>query len=85
MNTFGEEDGSEGINRRILMLLSAFHVSTPTLVYKHWLNAALHHLFQADQVEAIAYLQHMELVAKTFVFDRFAGCRERLGLLCDDL
>ena len=71
VNTFGEEDGSEGINRRILMLLSAFHVSTPTLVYKHWLNAALHHLFQADQVEVQAYLQHMESVAKAFVFDRF--------------
>lgn len=71
VNTFGEEDGNEGINRRILMLLSAFHVSTPTLVYKHWLNAALHHLFQAGQVEAQAYLQHMESVAKAFVFDRF--------------
>lgn len=71
VNTFGEEDGSEGINRRILMLLSAFHVSTPTLVYKHWLNAALHYLFHAEQVEAQAYLQQMESVAKAFVFDRF--------------
>ena len=71
VNTFGEEDGSEGINRRILMLLSAFHVSTPTLVYKHWLNAALHYLFHAEQVEAQAYLQYMESVAKAFVFDRF--------------
>lgn len=71
VNTFGEEDGNEGINRRILMLLSAFHVSTPTLVYKHWLNAALHYLFYSEQVEAQAYLQHMESVAKAFVFDRF--------------
>ena len=71
VNTFGEEDGSEGVNRRILMLLSAFHVSTPTLVYKHWLNAALYYLFYADRVDADAYLQHMESVAKAFVFDRF--------------
>ena len=71
VNTFGEEDGKEGINRRILMLLSAFHVSTPTLVYKHWLNAALHHLFHAEQIEAQAYLQQMESVARVFVFDRF--------------
>ena len=71
VNTFGEEDGNEGTNRRILMLLSAFHVSTPTLVYKHWLNAALHHLFHSEQVEAQAYLQYMESVAKAFVFDRF--------------
>ncbi|SCX40125.1 DUF262 domain-containing protein [Nitrosospira sp. Nsp1] len=78
VNTFGEEDGSEGINRRILMLLSAFHVSMPTLVYKHWLNAALHHLFQAKQVEAQAYLQHMESVAKAFVFDRFLATEKGL-------
>jgi hypothetical protein len=71
VNTFGEEDGNEGINRRILMLLSAFHVSTPTLVYKHWLNAALFHLFYAEQIEVQVYLQHMESVAKAFVFDRF--------------
>lgn len=71
VNTFGDEDGREGINRRILMLLSAFHVSTPTLVYKHWLNAVLHHLFHAEQVDALAYLQQMESVAKAFVFDRF--------------
>ena len=71
VNTFGQEDGQEGINRQILMLLSAFHVSTPTLVYKHWLNAALHFLFNADQVDEQAYLQHLESVAKAFVFDRF--------------
>lgn len=71
VNTFGDEDGNEDINRRILMLLSAFHVSTPTLVYKHWLNAALFHLFYVEQIEAQAYLQHMESVAKAFVFDRF--------------
>jgi hypothetical protein len=71
VNTFGEGDGNEDINRRILMLLSAFHVSTPTLVYKHWLNAALFHLFYVEQIEAQAYLQHMESVAKAFVFDRF--------------
>lgn len=71
VNTFDEEDGSEGINRRILMLLSAFHVSTPTLVFKHWLNAALHYLFHTEQVEAQAYLLHLESVAKAFIFDRF--------------
>ena len=79
VNTFGEEEGNADINRRILMLLSAFHVSTPTPVYKHWLNAALHYLFHAQQVEAQAYLQHMESVAKAFVFDRFLVPEVGLG------
>ncbi|RZT06301.1 Protein of unknown function [Duganella sp. CF402] len=71
-HTFAPED----INRQLLMLLSAFHVSTPTMMYKHWLNAALHYLFHADRVEAGAYLQHMESVAKAFVFDRFLAVGE---------
>ncbi len=71
VNTFGEEDANGGENRRILMLLSAFHVSTPTLVYKHWLNAALQHLSTAKRIQAATYLSYLESVAKAFVFDRF--------------
>jgi hypothetical protein len=70
-NTFGDEDANGSDNRRILTLLSAFHVSTPTLVYKHWLNAALHYLFTAETILADTYLNHLESVAKAFVFDRF--------------
>jgi hypothetical protein len=73
VNAFGNsEEGNEGINRRILMLLSAFHVSTPTLVYKHWLNAALHYLYHSkEEITASEYLNQLESVAKAFVFDRF--------------
>lgn len=70
VNTFGDEQSSEALNRRILMLLSAFHVSHPTQDYKYWLSAALHHLFYARQVDAQAYLLQMESVAKAFIFDR---------------
>lgn len=71
VNSFGDED-NVGINRRILMLLSAFHVSTPTMVYKHWLNAALHHLFHTKEtIQPQAYLAYLESVATAFVFDRF--------------
>ncbi len=71
VNTFGDEEANGSENRRILMLLSAFHVSTPTLVYKHWLNAALRHLFTAKEVRAHSYLGYLESVAKAFVFDRY--------------
>lgn len=76
INTFDEnEDGFAGVNRRILMLLSAFHVSTPTLVYKHWLNGALRYLFDnchsEQPVEAGAYLSYLESQARRFVFQRF--------------
>lgn len=78
VNTFGEEESQEGINRRMLMLQAAFHVSTPTLVYKYWLHAALHHLFHAPQVDGGRYLQYMESLATALVFDRFLAPEQGL-------
>ena len=52
------------------MLLSAFHVSAPTPVYKHWLNGALHHLYEQGTT-ADEYLAELERLARAFVFDRF--------------
>ena len=71
-NTFGVDDEDSGNNRRILMLLSAFHVSTPTMVYKYWLNAALHYLYRMKNrtISANNYRTHLESVAKAFLFDR---------------
>lgn len=83
VNTFGEENDQDDINRRILMLLAAFHVSTPTLVYKHWLNAALRWLYRKfnenptlyRKPEAFSkkYLGYLKRVARAFVYDRFLG------------
>jgi len=80
-NTFNEEDSSHlGINRQILMLLSAFHVSTPTLVYKHWLNGALYYLFNAhsavSNIDASEYLGYLERLASAFVFQNFLAEQE---------
>ncbi|MCG2609758.1 DUF262 domain-containing HNH endonuclease family protein [Acinetobacter sp. SM34] len=71
-NSFNDDKNEyDGINRQILMLLSAFHVSTPTLVYKHWLNAALYFLYYQEEIEAEAYLKYLTNLAKRFVFERF--------------
>lgn len=72
VNSFGEETDEELLeNRTILMLLSMFHVSTPTLVYKHWLNAALKYLFYSDSIHGNNYVKYLEKLAKDFVFGRF--------------
>ncbi len=71
-NSFNDDKNEyDGINRQILMLLSAFHVSTPTLVYKHWLNAALYFLYYQEEIEAEAYLKYLTNLANRFVFERF--------------
>ena len=76
VNTFGNEAEESGENRRVLMLLSALHVSTPTMVYKHWLNAALHYLYHAEQITFDGYLRHLESATRCFVYDRFLSANE---------
>ena len=68
--TFSDQEGSsEEENREILMLLSMFHVSIPTLVYKHWLNGALKWLFDNPEPKASDYKSYLENMAKAFLFD----------------
>lgn len=71
VNSFGDENGNEGENRVILMLLSMFHVSTPTLVYKHWLNAALKYVFDNAVINSKDYTSYLENIAKAFLYDRY--------------
>jgi hypothetical protein len=73
VNTFDadNEETNDGINREILMLLSMFHVSNPTLVYKHWLNAALKYALENENIIASDYKQYLENLAKAFLNDRF--------------
>ncbi len=74
VNTFDADDAesNEGVNREILMLLSMFHVSSPTLVYKHWLNASLKYVMEYSGTDlANDYKLYLENLAKAFLNDRF--------------
>lgn len=74
VNTFDADnaESNEGLNREILMLLSMFHVSNPTLVYKHWLNASLKFVIEYSGTNlANDYKLYLENLAKAFLNDRF--------------
>lgn len=73
VNSFGEEEDDNIQNQELIMLLSMFHVSTPTLVYKHWLNAALFYLFQNSEKAILAdrYKDYLKDLARRFLFNRF--------------
>lgn len=73
VNTFDTDNAetNEGINREILMLLSMFHTSNPTLVYKHWLNASLKYVLEKDSFTAEEYKIYLKNLAKAFLYDRF--------------
>jgi len=73
INSFVEEESNDGINREILLLLSMFHVTTPTPEYKHWLYAALKFVFENSEKEEFPqkYKEYLEGLAKAFLYDRF--------------
>lgn len=73
LNTFGLDEDmlSDNDNRRILMLLSMFHVSIPSQSYKYWLYAALRYVYHQEEVKSSDYIKYLEHIAKSFVFDRF--------------
>jgi len=70
VNTF---ENDESLNKEVLMLLSMFHVSTPTLVYKHWLNASLYYLFYQTEIKSTAYIKFLQNLAQSYLFDRYTA------------
>lgn len=68
---------NEAENKRILMLLSMFHVSAPTLIYKHWLNGALYFLFGNYQdLSARKYMDWLENLAQAYLYDRYLAVND---------
>ena len=66
----------ENNNNDLVMLQSAFHVSTPTTNYKHWLNAVLYYAYQYYQhndigLDSTTYLSHIEAIARAFMLRRY--------------
>lgn len=76
VNTFDKEEAA-GDGQAILMLLAMFHVSTPTLVYKHWLNGVLKYVFEQEQVKPAAYRTFLETLANAFLIDRYLGVEQK--------
>lgn len=78
VNTFGEElnESFDNDNRRVLMLLSMFHVSIPSMSYKYWLYAALRYVYNQAEVDSTKYIAYLEHIAKSFVFDNYLARTE---------
>lgn len=75
--TFGDNIHTEKVQK----LLAMFHVSTPTLVYKHWLTGVLNYLFRnwknTKNDFAEEYIDYLESQAKEFVFDRHLANQQK--------
>lgn len=87
VRTFGPDEEDEqrdqiaenpehtALNTQAMMLLSMFHVNTPSQNYKNWLSGALHYLARvysphsverAKSVDPLDYVRHLERLAYAF-------------------
>ena len=74
-NTFGSDSGesndidADEQTKRVIMLLSMFHVSNPSRIYKNWLYAVLRWLFDnKDDIEQSDYIKFLEELCDKFYF-----------------
>lgn len=76
VNTFGDDDDTEDDHsKEIRMLEAMFHVSAPTQIYKHWLNAALYNVYTNSQINAEKLHKMLYQLACTYMLDRYL-CEE---------
>lgn len=83
VNALGNEKNRD--NEYIVMLLSMFHVSTPTMIYKHWLNASLYYLMNVEEVNFGEYKDYLEKIAKQLICFRFLNTDKDSKLEYNDL
>lgn len=70
INTIGKEEDDK-VNSQLVMILSMFHVSYPTQVYKHWLNSALTSLLSLAETDELNVSGDSYLAALENLSDRF--------------
>jgi uncharacterized protein with ParB-like and HNH nuclease domain len=59
-------------NKKLVMLLSMFHVSNPSQNYKHWLTGVLNFLMSRNNdIQAQKYIEYLEKQAKLFLMNRY--------------
>ena len=81
-NTFGSDSGesndidADEQTKRAIMLLSMFHVSNPSRIYKNWLYAVLRWLFDnKDDIKQSDYIKFLEELCDKFYFGN--NCQEK--------
>lgn len=75
VNTFSSSNKAEDaepesdIGKEIRLLEAMFHVSAPTQIYKHWLNAVLYHVHTTDSIKADSLRNRLYDLARCYMLD----------------
>lgn len=73
-DTFSQDDSEveDSVqNREVIMLQSMFHVSAPTQIYKHWMNACLYFVYKHRDVGLDEYVEYLFKLSKSYMLDRY--------------
>lgn len=75
VNTFsaGSSDDENGLGKEIRMLEAMFHVSAPTQIYKHWLNALLYYIHKQENIDASFLRDRLYNLACSYMLDIYIG------------
>ena len=75
VNTFSSSNKAEDaepesdIGKEIRLLEAMFHVSAPTQIYKHWLNAVLYHVYTTEPIKADSLRNRLYDLARCYMLD----------------
>ena len=74
VGTFNDDnDDDNDVSRDIRMLEAMFHVSAPTQIYKHWMNAILYYVYKCDNgiVDPKEFREYLYSLACSYMLDRY--------------
>ena len=66
----GDTDDSE-VSKDIRMLEAMFHVSAPTQIYKHWVNAILYYVYKKELIDPNDFRNYLYTLACSYMLDRY--------------
>lgn len=77
-----EEEQFQADLKSLVMVQSMFHVTFTGYAYKHWLTGSLNYIYQNREQGSFPsenYLQHLEEMARSFMFDHYLGAQAHGG------
>ena len=77
IGSFSNDDNEDDMGKNIRMLEAMFHVSAPTQIYKHWLNAVLKFLFTEENINSFKLRTYLFKLSCTYMLDRYL-CDNRI-------
>lgn len=78
VSTFsGDYEDETNVGKDIRMLEAMFHVSAPTQIYKHWLNAILFYVYKNDISDPKIFRDKLYMLACTYMTDVYLAEERR--------